>query len=372
MREALLDEAVAALRAILHDRPGLVRVRLELARAFFLKGEDGLARGHFEKVLAGKPPPEVVANVKRFLAVMRGRKSWSAYFGLSVAPDSNVNAASGSDVIYLDTAFGRLPFKRDAGSREKSGVGLSVWGGGEYQYPLHPRLKLRAGADLARREYEGREFDRTHAGLYLGPRWLIGADTEASLLAEARRQWIGGKPNSDAFGLRLEGRHRLTRRLALDASAAWRERDYRDSDSLDGPMTELSLGAAWTATPTLRLRASLGHDRERPRTKAWRSAGLWGRAGADLALPLGFTVGASATLRRTGYEGGDRGWPHYTKDGGDRIDRTRTLSATVLNRGLTVLGFSPQLALIHERRTTNAQARDYKRIRAELRFVQQF
>ena len=26
------------------DRPGLVRVRLELARAFFLKGEDSLAR----------------------------------------------------------------------------------------------------------------------------------------------------------------------------------------------------------------------------------------------------------------------------------------------------------------------------------------
>ena len=36
-------------------RPGLVRVRLELARAFFLKGEDSLARSHFERVLAGKP-----------------------------------------------------------------------------------------------------------------------------------------------------------------------------------------------------------------------------------------------------------------------------------------------------------------------------
>ena len=48
------------------------------------------------------------------------------------------------------------------------------------------------------------------------------------------------------------------------------------------------------------------------------------------------------------------------------------LSVTVLNRGLTVLGFSPQLALVNEVRTTNAQARDYKRNRAELRFVQQF
>ena len=53
-RQALLDEAIASLRTILTNRPGLVRVRLELARAFFLKGEDSLARGHFERVLAGE------------------------------------------------------------------------------------------------------------------------------------------------------------------------------------------------------------------------------------------------------------------------------------------------------------------------------
>ena len=46
-REALLDEAIAVLRRMLVDRPGLIRVRLELARAFFLKGEDSLPRRHF-------------------------------------------------------------------------------------------------------------------------------------------------------------------------------------------------------------------------------------------------------------------------------------------------------------------------------------
>ena len=55
-RDALLDEAIAAFHAMLFRRPELVRVRLELARAFFLKGEDKLARRHFEQVLAGKPP----------------------------------------------------------------------------------------------------------------------------------------------------------------------------------------------------------------------------------------------------------------------------------------------------------------------------
>ena len=55
-RRALLDEAIGAFRTMLIDRPGLVRVRLELALALFLKGENDLSRRHFEHVLAGNPP----------------------------------------------------------------------------------------------------------------------------------------------------------------------------------------------------------------------------------------------------------------------------------------------------------------------------
>ena len=368
-RDALLDGAIANFRAILIDRPGLLRVRLELARAFFLKGEDALARRHFEWVLAGNPPQAVVANVNRFIALMRARKRWSAYFGLAVAPDSNINAASDSNIINIDTTLGWIPF--ELASMPHSGLGMAVWGGGEYEHPLTDRLRLRAGADVARREYRGRDFDHTSVGVHLGPRWLVDADTEVSLLAEAQRQWIGGKPNSDTMGLRVEAGHRLSRRISLNASAAWRERDHRD-DKLDGPVTALSLGVAWAVTPTLRLSAALGRDRVLPKKKARRSTGLWLRVGAEQALPRGFTVGASVRIGQTVYEGGNRGWPHFTGDGKNRVDRTRTLSVTVLNRGLTVLGFSPQVVLVNEVQTTNAQTQDYKRNRAELRLVRQF
>ena len=64
-RLALLDEAIAAFRSILIHRPDLVRVRLELALAFYLKEEDALARGHFDRVLVGQPPEVLVANINR-------------------------------------------------------------------------------------------------------------------------------------------------------------------------------------------------------------------------------------------------------------------------------------------------------------------
>ncbi len=108
------------------DRPELVRVRLELAHAFFLQAEDRRARRHFEQVLAGDLPPAVVANVRRFLQVMRARRRWEAWFGAAIAPDSNLNAASGERTIFLDTDFGRLPFTLDGPAKPESGLGLSL------------------------------------------------------------------------------------------------------------------------------------------------------------------------------------------------------------------------------------------------------
>jgi len=100
-REALLDEAIAAFHSMLVTRPELIRVRLELGRAFFLKREDSLARRHFEQVLAGKPPAPVALNVSRFLSIMRARKRWSIRVGMALAPDSNIGAASDERTVYI-------------------------------------------------------------------------------------------------------------------------------------------------------------------------------------------------------------------------------------------------------------------------------
>ena len=369
-RDAHLDRAIAAFREILIDRPELVRVRLELARAFFLKEEDTLARRHFEQVLAGRPPAPVVMNIQRFLGTMRARRRWDAYFGMAVAPDSNLNAASSESTIWLDTPFGRLPFTRQGDYAPKSGLGVSIWSGGEYQYPLTNRLRLRSGARASIREYKGGRFDSHTTSADLGPRWLIDPRTEASLLATVERQWSAGTPENDRFGFRLETKRRLSPRFSLSGRASALRRNCRDCDWLDGPVREISLGASWVALPTLRLGGNVGRTWTGAESEHWRNASLQAGLGATLALPAGFTVGARASLRRTDYEG--RGAAHNTIDGQQREDRNRTLSASVHNRGVTVAGFSPRLTAVAESRDTNAQALDYKRNRIELSFVRQF
>ena len=253
-RDALLDQAIASFHAMLVKRPELMRVRLELGRAFYLKGEDSLARQHFEQVLAGKPPASVALNVNRFLLQIRARKRWTMRVGMALAPDSNIGSGSDERTLYL----GGLPFRRDQQELTKSGIGLSVWAGGEYQYPLEDRWRLRAGADISRREYREDEFDRMSVSAHLGPRWLIGRYSEASLLAQVQRHWLANDPDHHALGIRVEARHRLTRRMAGNARISWASRRYDERTHLDGPVTDVSLGGTYVFAPTLRANAAIG------------------------------------------------------------------------------------------------------------------
>ena len=364
-RDALFDEAIEAFRPILHDRPELARVRLELARAFFLKGEDDLSREQFERVLAGGPAPVVVGNIRRYLRQIEARRRWSSYIGGSLAEDSNIGAVSDSEFIYI---FG-LPFRRNEESRATSGTGVVVWGGAEYQHPLTERMRLRAGVDLVRREYGGSLFDQTTAATHLGPRWLIDANTEMSVLATAQQRWAAGHPQNHNLGARFEIKHRLSRHVRTRGQVSWEHRDFESSERADGPLLGLTGSAAWFPTSSMRVDAAGGYSRERTTAVVWRNATRWVQAGAAMALPYGFTVGASAEQRWTRYEGR---WGLFTPGGVPRRDRTRVLRATVLNRALTLFGFSPEIALVREARDTNAQLYDYQRNRAELRFQRLF
>ncbi len=363
-REALLEEAIAAFRFMLINHPELVRVRLELARAFFLKGEDDLSREQFERVLAGNPPAPVVANVRRFLAQIQARRRWTLRGGFSLAPDTNIGATSEERIIYI----AGLPFERDAQELSTSGIGLSAWLSGEYQYPLGERRRLRTGADISRRDYAGSRFDQTFVSVHGGPRWLVGANAEASVLASVQRRWMAGDQLYDALGARLEGARRVSRRVTTNARASFHERSYRTQTFLDGPVADVMLGGIWIVSATVRADAALGWGKERTELERWRHERKWLRLGLSMALPRGFTVGGSAEMRWTDYEG--NWFPHTA--GEPREDRTRSLRLSVFNRAFAWRGFSPRLSLVHEVRDTNAQLYDYRRTGGELSFVRVF
>ena len=305
-RDKLLDEAIDIFRAMLVRRPELVRVRLELARAFFLKGEDKLARRHFEHVLAGKLPAAVALNVTRFLKIMRARKRWSLRLGAAFLPDTNVGASSAERTILLDTLFGRLPFTLDNYEAPKSGIGISAWVGGEYQYPLAERWRLRAGGDLSRKEYRESAFDTMTLSGHVGPRWLIGRASEASLLLSGIHHWTGSgleEPSHHDIGLRVEGRHRVDRRTTVNARVSRGTNGATTNAPISTGRSPMSpwARAGWPRRPCASMRQwGGGASGRRSKAGAIPAAGCsWGPRRCSLgASPWAARAGCAGSIMR--------------------------------------------------------------------------
>ena len=189
-----------------------------------------------------------------------------------------------------------------------------------------------------------------------------------SLLASASQRWWGGSPFNYDFGARLEVEHRFFPGLRLSGRAAWQDRTNQQQKFLEGPLMVFSLGASYVLFPTVQVNALVGYQQQDAEARQLDSAGYWTRVGTNVALPWGFTVGVSAEFRWTDYEDG---WIR-TPDNSAREDQTRILSATLLNRAITVYGFSPQIAFSNQVRETNAQLFDFKRNLVEMRWVRQF
>ena len=364
VREGHLDLAVRTFHRLLIDRPDLLRVRLELAKAFYLQGKDDLARRHFEAALAGDLPSAVEANIRRFLDAIRARQHWQMRFGVGIAPSNNLGATSTSRTLTI----GGLPFKLQDPGR-KSGVGLSIWTGGEYQHLLGPRWRLRAGADLARKEYKGGAFDRMTLSGYTGPRWLIDDRTEASLLLNVSRAWLGGKGEHHDVGPTLEVHRRLSRRVTVSGALSRLERHHDRATAQDGPRTSLRGGLSYTVSPTIKLHLSAGLSGERPKDQRQRNDGREVSIGADWILGQGYVLGGSLGMSQTDYE---RPQFPYTAIDEPREDETLTYRLSLHNKGWTIGGFSPRLSLTHETRDSNAQLHDYERTSGEFQLVRQF
>ena len=362
----MLDAAIAALRRILIFQPELPRPRLELARAFFLKGEDNLARQHFERVLAGKPPEAVVKNVQRYL----DGHPRPAPLGRALRPGPRAGQQRQRRFIR-----GRRLALRTALHGERR-IETLLRGGPHRLGGRRIRASPLATIETARRRRRlatgtPRNAVQSHVDL-AACRATLDHDaqrTEISLLASRRQQWSANQPAYLEKGLRLESAQRLGAQWLAIERASWHERRNEQSKHLDGPRWNFSLTGRWQASPSLSLSLSAGYAEEKPRLRSHRLTRPWGRLSASYALPLGFSVGASATVARSFFQ---PDWSYLTRGPAKRKDLTQTYQLSAFNRALTLFGFSPQLVIIREERESNAQLHSYQRLRGELRVVRLF
>lgn len=347
--------AIRIFRAMLIDHPEAVRVRLELARAFYLDKDYANADRQFRFARAGNPPREVVANIDDYLYAIRQSKNWSYSVSLALAPDTNLNAGASSREVTL---YG-LPFELSDGARQHSGVGIALDAGVEWAPRIGERTRLRMGINGQRREYSGTTFDDMAVAAYIGPRFVTPR-WDVSVLGTTFSRWYGADPYMRSAGARVEATYYLTPQLGLSGSLAAQRIDYARMEERNGPLYSLSAGLIHTLGPTSAVTLKAGVNRQDAHAAAYSNWTGYGAVGYFRELPAGFSVYLEPSLAFAHY---DEALPVFGKA---RSDRIVSAQIALLNRHIVLSRFTPRIAYTFTRQSSNIPLYSFTRNRIEV------
>jgi hypothetical protein len=221
-------EGVLALERYIANFPDNLQARLELARGYFVLGDDARAREEFDLVMKAGPPPAVQANIHRFLDAIRARESRyrttaGFYLEAGIGTDSNVNAGVSSPNINLPV-FGNVTI---TGAGVKTGDTFTHLGlGGHATFPIAPGIALFGAANGEfKLHHNDKQFDQYSYGAaggltYLKEKNLLRATASQSVLE------VEGDRFRTVTGASGELHHQLDELQGLNGYLQYADLDY--------------------------------------------------------------------------------------------------------------------------------------------------
>jgi tetratricopeptide (TPR) repeat protein len=355
------DEAIRNFRLVLTRVPDAERVRLEMARAFFLAGDYENAARNFRFARAGDLPDDAIANVDQFLGAIARLKRWSYTFSLALAQDTNVNAAT--DLNEVDI-FG-LPFVLTDDAKKKSGYGVSLDAGVEWSPLLVYNVKGLVGGYFHRTEYGGGSFDDMTVSGYAGPqlqlpRWQL------ALLGTGFQRWFGNNPYNSGVGGRFIAAHALTPQLQFALNLDAQNITYKIGPDQSGWAASLNLRMIYTVSPSSTVQIAGGLGTRDAKVPSYSSTTNWIGAGYYRDIRFGFSVYLEPSITWIGYYG------PLAAFGKTRKDWIWSVRAELLNRRIEYLGFTPRLIFVYANQTSTIPLYDYARSQLSIGLTRRF
>ncbi len=363
------DTAIQIYRQILDNQPDLARIRFELATCYMHTKQWVRADYHLRLAMAGKDLPDDARGVMNYYRyIVRQNKNWNVWFNVGVAPDNNVNNASGGTEVY-NHQWGT--FYRELDEPEQA-VGTNLTLGGNYEFKLSDRWRWKSEANIYTNIYNISEYDDLYLSFATGPRfvWTRGDVWFAPMVT---RRWYGWEGYNWLAGARLDTNYDFTRRLSGGLYLrATKNRYDMYGDILDGYTYSGNFRVTYSFGASLYTNLYTGLMREdtiRSDYSYWQPSVSIGM-GAE--LPLGFHIYLEPSLYWTNYDAAravikDGGWAQITEN-----SFSQRYSISISNNKFDFYGFVPTMTVSYTRRDSNIWQREFDKTAVEFTMRQKF
>ena len=303
-------QAVFALERVLDASPDDVLARAELARAYYLIGENEAARAEFEKAKESKMPALARMQIDNYLSsiderILGGKQRTMGYVEVGGGFDSNVNSATDSSQI---TAPNGLVF--DVNSPEVDSPVARFEAGGSFSRALKDDLNWYGNGKLEfYNATDAREFSTRNAEAAVGLHFLQGRE-QYRLALVAQNFAVDSTTSRNLFGLNGQWQHTLDARNILSVFAQLASLKYPDASTLD--TDQLSAGVSWIHAmtgvyqPMFYLTGFVGAENEKLAAAEFAGRDYFGaRAGLQLKTSPQLSWSGVLAYQTSDYHGAD-------------------------------------------------------------------
>lgn len=235
-------QAVFALERVLDQSPDFAPARAELARAYFLIGENETAKAEFERAQKSDMPAESKEVIKRYISsiderILGSYSQSTFYISAGLGYDSNVNSATDTSQIAVPTGTLTL-----LAPEADSSVGL-LQGGGQFSHALKQNINLYGSADIRLYEaFDESDFSTQIADAVLGLHFLQGLNQyRISMVGQLFA--VDASANRNLLGLNTQWQRTIDAANQFTLFGQFAGIRYPDASRLD--VNQLSIGATW-------------------------------------------------------------------------------------------------------------------------------
>lgn len=363
------DKAVEAFSAILAIDPTLVRVRLELARAYFAAEQWDRARREFFVTLSGDLPEPVRRRVLGFIRAIDARRGfdWDLSLGLTNAGSSR---NYDTDAIQLDFGGATLPFELERDT--KSQLGVRATGTATYRLPIEATVGNNVTSSLFVQGFfditdaPNSTYDDYIAGIRTGLRFT-GENTTYSVAPVYTQRYLSGEHYEDQVGLELAFENRTRSGFSVFGLASYADVDNKFSDDRDGTLGRAEIGIRQSIRGTGAIGLSVYYEGKSVDFNL-DNYDLYGvRLLGVLDVPFGLTLRPSVFFEKKGFSEPS---PLFT---GNPDEETVGASIRVEKNDVFIgNGFSPFVGLSHRRTKSGISAFSYSETEYEIGFERRF